>query len=101
MQNFDVSEHWYKAVIAAGVALGVAAVAVQHNPLLIVALGMISAGVGEFINHPYREALQQDDFGRVIGKISGNPRNPCALGVCLDGLGAVLLLIGLAKLILA
>ncbi len=101
MNALDVSEHWYKAVLAAGVILAGAAVAVGHNPLLICGLGLVFWGVGEFINHPYQQRLVLNDYGGVQATISGHPWSPKPLGIALDIVGAILLLIGVVKIVLA
>lgn len=100
MNAFDVSEHWYKAVLAAGVVLAGAAVAVGHNPLLICGLGLVLWGIGEFINHPYQEKLVMNDYGSVNAKISGRPWQPNPFGLVLDAIGGILLVIGLVKVLL-
>jgi hypothetical protein len=95
MNALHVPEHWYKAVLAAGVVLAAAAVAVAHKPLLILGIGMVFWGIGEFINHPYREKV---GYGF---KVTGHPWEPKLLGILLDMIGAVLIVFGLFQIVWA
>ena len=95
--DLNVAEHWYKAVLAAGVALGIAAVAAGHTPLLIVALGLVFWGAGEFMNHPFRSGIVYNEYGGISGTVSGHPRRPKPLGIALDILGWALILWGLFR----
>jgi hypothetical protein len=100
MENLNIWEHWYKAVIAAGVALGVAAVAASHTPLLIIALGMVLFGVGEFTNHPYQERVMLDALNRPQYKISGHARRVGWLGLTLDIAGGLLVIWGIVRVLM-
>jgi hypothetical protein len=100
MENLNIWEHWYKALMAAGVALGVAAVAVGHTPLLIIAIGMVLFGLGEFTNHPYQERVMLDGFGRPHAKVSGHPRRVGTLGIILDVGGACLVIWGIIRVLM-
>lgn len=100
LDSFDF-KHWWKAVVAAGVALAVAAVAAKHHALLVVGLGLISCGVGEWINRPLQQTLVQEGIGGINGIISGNPWRPSPLGLGLDALGVCLLFYGLMRIVIA
>lgn len=92
-------EHWWKAVAAAGLALTVAAAAAKHNELLLIGLGILACGIGEWINRPMQQTVMQQGLGGLNGIITGHPWRPKPLGITLDSLGVVLVAIGLLKLI--
>lgn len=81
------------ARLVAGVALCVAAVAVSNNHLLLVGLGMVLGGIGEFINHERQSRY-------VPGGIAtGYPRRPRVAGLLFDALGLVVGITGLLRLL--
>jgi hypothetical protein len=92
LKKFDL-EHWWKLLAAAGAAVLVASIAVKSTPTIFLGLGLLACGVGEWIDHPLQTRL-----GHGF-KITGYPRSPSILGVLLDCLGAILLIVGLIKLI--
>lgn len=97
--DFKIADNWYKAMAVAGVALAVAALAAKHDDALLIGLGLVAWGLGEFANHPYREEIGFDQFGRANAKISGHPWRPSLLGAGLDVAGLVLIGIGLWRLV--
>jgi hypothetical protein len=94
MGDLRLLDKWYKALIAAGVALGVGAVAAHHNQLLVMAVGMVLVGVGEFMNHPFRS------YRDGLTVYEGHPRIPCLAGHILDAVGALIMLFGIVKLLM-
>lgn len=100
LDSFDL-KHWWKAVVAAGVALAVAAVAAKHSALLVVGLGLISCGVGEWINRPLQQTVVQQGVYGINGIISGHPWKASPLGLVLDVLGVGLLCYGLLRIVIA
>jgi len=93
-------EHWWKAVAAAGVALCVAAVAAKHNQLLLLGLGTLSCGIGEWVNRPLQQTLVQQGFGGLNGIVTGYPWRPKPLGLILDGIGILLIVYGTIRIIM-
>lgn len=92
---------WYKAVFAAGAALGVPAIAAGNNVALLCAIGLLIFGIGEFMNHPSRSRLVYNEYGGITGIVIGRSREPVAIGVIIDVLGIGLLLYGIIRLLLA
>ena len=92
--DLKVLDKWYKALIGAGVALGVAAVAAHHNQLLVLAVGMVLLGIGEFINHPFRSFRD----GWTI--YEGHPRIPSLPGTIISAAGVLVMLYGGVRLIM-
>lgn len=99
----DVKElgHWQIAIVVAGVAFLVAAVAAKEKPLVIAAMGVVAFGIGQMKNHPLRTSVMFDNLGRVTGQITGHPRNPSPRGMSLEVIGATLLVAGLGWYIAA
>jgi hypothetical protein len=94
LKKFDL-EHWWKMLAAAGVAVSVASIAVKYPPTIFIGLGVLSAGIGEWINHPYQEQIGFNF------KLTGHPRSPRISGLLLDGVGLTMTVVGLVKLALA
>lgn len=92
---------WYKAVFAAGAALGVPAIAAGNNVALLCAIGLLIFGIGELINHPLRSRPVYNESGGLSGIIMGRSWEPVAIGVVTDMLGVGLLLYGIIRLLLA
>lgn len=93
-------ERWYHALIAMGAAGTVAALAfpfpgVANAHVLLAALGLFFVGIGEWINHPLQTRVG------INFTITGYPRRPSSLGTLFDLMGALLLAIGLGKIIAA
>ncbi|EBF7359405.1 hypothetical protein OFY73_004650 [Salmonella enterica] len=95
--------YWYKVLIAGGFFVFL----VNGTGLLsayptaatgFISLGCALWGIGEWINHPYKEILIPGVFGRPSGKISGYPRSASPAGVAFDIVGAVLITLGIVKL---
>ncbi|ODS01541.1 hypothetical protein AUC71_03095 [Methyloceanibacter marginalis] len=92
LKGFDL-EHWWKMLAGFGAVMAVAAVTVKLIPIFFIGSGLFLIGLGEWINHPYRE-------GMVPGyKISGHPRVNHLSGWLLDLIGFALAVFGMAKLL--
>lgn len=96
LEKFDL-EHWWKASVAAGVALAVAAAAIGHNALLLIGVGFLCFGVGEWINRPIQQALHRGHG--VQGVITSYPWRPKPFGLAMDTIGVVAFCIGFYRLI--
>lgn len=95
-----VIDYWYKALMAVGVVVFLASGAglLPKYPSEIVgpiSFGIFFWGLGEWINHPYQEAVEFDPFGNLRAKISGYPRNPKPVGVLFDLIGIATILYGI------
>lgn len=95
LKKFDL-EYWWKMIAAAGALIVIASIAVKFVPTIFVGLGLLSIGIGEWINHPYREYF---DGGPYM--LTGHPRLPSMGGLLLDALGVAMAIVGLVKLALA
>jgi hypothetical protein len=101
MDGQDLKQYstWYVALVLAGVPIASTSVAVGNNAAFLIGLGFIFLGVGEFINHPFRERYQLDGIGRPIWKVSGRARAPKFVGLLVDVVGVVLMGLGLYRVI--
>jgi hypothetical protein len=96
---FDLSK-WWRAVTAAGVGISLAAIAAKYPPAILIGLGLLSFGSGEWIQHP-GVTLPASSYGLPHGIVTTHERRLGPLGLMLDGLGAVLFVAGVVKLLLA
>lgn len=90
---------WYTALMAAGAAIVVPAITVGNESIFLIGLGMILAGIGEFINHPYRVAILSS-FGEPVLRVHGRSRKQRRTGLVLDLIGGCLAGCGLLRVIL-
>ncbi|HIC2866463.1 TPA: hypothetical protein ACW0UL_003661 [Citrobacter freundii] len=95
--------YWYKVLIAGGFFVFL----VNGTGLLsayptaatgFISLGCALWGIGEWINHPYKEILIPGVFG-PSGKISGYPRSAKPAGIAFDVVGGILIALGIIKLL--
>ncbi len=84
---------WWKVAIAVGVVIAVTAVAAKDRPSLLIGLGMIAGGFGEWMNHP----MEMEP--RAGGMLTTFERKNRALGLIFDILGLLLIVIGLFSLL--
>jgi len=89
-------DSWYKMLILLSVILLITSLTVPiqvlpNGALALMAIGGFLIGMGEWINHPYREYV--DPYLRY--KVSGHPRSPCVGGVVADILGVLSFIAGL------
>lgn len=101
--NFPI-KYWYHLFIVLGIAGAAASLTVdlkgiENRHALLVSLGILLIGIGEWINHPLRTAIVSATFASPAGGITGHPRKNSALGVLFDIAGLVLFGIGLWKII--
>lgn len=101
IENIQEPGQWPIALVIVGMAITVASIAAGARPMAIAGIGIISLGIGEMINHPYREELTFDGYGRPNGKLTGHPRNPSVSGLIFDAVGAGLFCLGLVWFIVA
>jgi hypothetical protein len=90
-------DYWYKAVLAISAVLLLVALTtplqgVKNSVVSIICLGGVFVGLGEWINHPYQEAIHHGY------KISGYPRKDNLLGTLFVFLGLVLAGFGIYEL---
>ena len=95
----DAFDEWYKLCAASGVALAIAALAAGHAPLLIVAIGLVFTGLGEFINHPFQCRLEPNPFGFGVVTISGRARRNKPIGLAIVIAGGAMVALGIIRLL--
>jgi hypothetical protein len=88
LKSFDLGR-WWKAAIAVGLVILVAAIAGKNDPFAIVGLSIVAFGFGEWMNHRMETAFAHG------GTITSYHRHNRPMGLVLDGLGFVLALWGL------
>ncbi|MEY9110425.1 hypothetical protein ABH999_006621 [Bradyrhizobium yuanmingense] len=99
MAELDLSkislDEWWKVVATAGGAIAVAAVAAKFTPAVLLGVGLLLFGVGEWFNHPLQTKVG-------IGfKITGHPWRPRLFGIVMDVVGLALAFLGLYRLIVS
>jgi hypothetical protein len=98
LKGFDLTQ-WWNLVIAVGLAIIVAALAAHERGLIFVGLGMISWGFGESTNHKQMIEFTPPNVYVPQGMITSFPHFPTPFGLCLDGVGRVLIALGLWRLL--
>jgi hypothetical protein len=83
-------DHWPKYVAAGGALIATACGVVQSHFGLLVGIGLLFFGVGEWINHPQNAEIKGTMIGRVY-KTIGYRWKPNLFGLLLDALGIGLL----------
>jgi hypothetical protein len=85
LQDFNFKHPW--ALIAAAGAVIAAGSAASFVPGLLMGLGLLFFGVGEWINHPqHTEIIRGETVGSYITHKT-NPWKPKPFGLLLDALG--------------
>lgn len=84
---------WWIAAIALGIVIIVAAVAAKDYAVILIGLGIIAAGFGEWMNHRMETEIRKD------GTLTTFERKNRALGLMMDVVGVVLFLLGVIPLI--
>lgn len=104
MADFDWTkfglDHWWKAMTAAGTALAVAGVAAKCPPAILLGLGLLLGGLGEWHEHPER-TVPGESYGFPFGTVTIHERRVSPLGLALDVAGGLLFVVGLVKLLAA
>ena len=105
LPNFPI-KYWYHLFIVLGIAGAAAALTVdlkgiENRHALLVSLGVLLIGIGEWINHPLQSAILPANAYRPGGVITSYPRNSSALGVAFDIAGLALFAVGLWKIVAA
>lgn len=100
-------EHWYHLLIVLGAAGALAAMTVElkgvvNSHALVMSLGILCVGIGEWINHPLQTKLMAPNFyARGGGVIESHPRHNSAIGIVFDVLGFTLAAIAIYKIMQA
>lgn len=103
-QSWVKVEHWCHLLVALGATGVVASLTVDVKGIanahaLLLSLGAMFIGLGEWINHPIQTKLMLHTIYAQNGEIiTGHPRNPSNLGNLFDVLGFVLLVVALHNL---
>jgi hypothetical protein len=90
-KNFD-DRHWWILVSIAGALIAVASAPVKFGPGFAIGIGLLSFGIGQWVDHPIVE--------RIGGglKVSSYKWRPSFSGISLSLLGGVIFLFGLWRL---
>jgi hypothetical protein len=94
LKGFDLSL-WWRAAIAVGLAITIAALAANNLPLILIGLGIVACGFGEWVNHPMLIEFMRG------GTLTSHPRFNRPLGLMLDALGIALVGFGIYRLIMS
>ena len=89
----------YKGVIAVSAVVLIAALAVSNTPVAIIALGFLFIGFGEWINHPKRSGYIPPSFANPAMTVTSTARDPSVFGLFVDGVGLLLIGLGLYRLL--
>ncbi len=89
------SDHWYKGIVASGVALALPAISFHERDFALFAVGMVLFGLGEWINHPHRIDIYPE-AGAELHKRS-RLNSPVGLGLAV--LGGLIQLLELFRLL--
>jgi hypothetical protein len=89
----------YKGVIAVSAVVLIAALAVNNAAVAIIALGFLVIGFGEWINHPKRSGYVPPSAYNPAMTVTSTARDPSAFGLLVDGMGGLLILLGLYHLL--
>jgi hypothetical protein len=92
LKDFDV-ERWWKAAIAAGLAIVIVGAMTKDHGIALVGLGIVACGFGEWMNH------RTETKSRKGGTLTTFPRVNRAQGLALVGLGIILIAAGLYRLV--
>ena len=100
-------EHWYHLFVALGatgtvVSLSVEVKGIANAHALLLSLGLMFVGIGEWINHPLQTRLMHPSiYAPGGGVLTSHPRRSCVLGNGFDLLGIALLGVALFKIVAA
>lgn len=100
-------EYWYHALMVIGAAGALVAMTVELKGVanahaLVMSLGILCVGMGEWINHPLQTKLMPPNFyARSGGVITSHPRSNSVVGVLFDILGFTLAAIAIYKIVQA
>jgi len=92
-------DHWWNLVAVAGGLIAVGAVPAQFVAAFLIGLGLLSFGIGEWINHPQRTEIARSKIVNIYTKTRTNPWKPKVFGIGLDALGIGLFALGLLRLL--
>lgn len=100
------AEYWYHVFVLLGsagvlVSLMIETKGITNSQALLLSLGVLFIGLGEWINHPLQTGLMRSSvYAPGGGIVKGHPRNSNLLGWLFDFLGFSLIGTGLYKIIL-
>jgi hypothetical protein len=92
-------DHWWNVVASAGSLIALAALWQQFLAAFPIGLGLLSFGIGEWINHPPRSEVARSVVVNIHAKDGSGSWKPTILGVILDALGVGLLVFGVIRLL--
>jgi len=92
IQNFDLGR-WWKASIAVGLGIMLAALAANNRDVITVGFGIVALGFGEWMNHRMEMEFVNG------GTLTSFHRHNRPIGLVLDGVGIILAATGLLRLI--
>jgi hypothetical protein len=88
-------KHWWTTLTAAGVAITLGGVAAKFPPVILVGLGLLLFGIGEWQQHPEEKSKNRYSSDRPYD------RETIFLGLLIDLAGIALIAAGVSKLLQA
>ena len=88
---------WWVVIVAGAFMIILASIAVKFVPTILLGLGLLGIGIGEWVNHPANTRI----LGGFEVTAVSYPRSPSGLGRLFDAGGVVLLAAGLGRLLFA
>jgi hypothetical protein len=92
LNNFDLGR-WWIAAIAVGVAVLVPASSAKDHDIALVGFGLVACGFGEWMNHRMETEI------KLAGTLTTFERDNRVLGFVIDGLGIILIAVGLYRVL--
>ena len=94
LQKLDLNR-WWKVAIAVGLAVVVAAAAAKDHGVAAVGFGIIAIGFGEWTHHRMEKVITPR------GTLTTSPRFNRTISLMLDGLGIILIALGLYRVLVS
>jgi hypothetical protein len=94
LEKLDL-QRWWKVAIAVGVAIVVPAVSVKDQGFALIGLGVIALGFGEWMNHRMETQI------KYSGTLTTFERVNRPMGLALDGVGIILIALGLFRIVVS
>ena len=96
-------DYWYHVFVLLGAAGTIASLifdikGITNKQALLLSLGCLFIGIGEWINHPIQTISVPPRANHPGGILTGHPRNPDLLGSLFDIMGFILIATAVYKI---